>query len=81
MLFQPSNISPSTLSGIGAGTVDAAKGINVSSLIDIIFKLKLPSTKLIFTFLRIVTCPVLFLCQLDPECLASSVLYFTGCNM
>ena len=30
MLFQPSNISPSTLSGIGAGTVDVSQGIEVS---------------------------------------------------
>lgn len=30
MLFQPSNIAPSTLSGIGAGTVDVTKGITVS---------------------------------------------------
>ena len=30
MLFQPSNISPSTLSGIGAGTVDVTQGITVS---------------------------------------------------
>ena len=30
MLFQPSNISPSTLSGIGAGTVDVNLGITVS---------------------------------------------------
>ena len=30
MLFQPSNIYPSTLSGIGAGTVDVTQGINVS---------------------------------------------------
>ena len=30
MLFQPSNIYPSTLSGIGAGTVDVTQGLNVS---------------------------------------------------
>lgn len=30
MLFQPSNISPSTLSGIGAGTVDVTLGLTVS---------------------------------------------------
>ena len=30
MLFQPSNISPSTLSGIGAGTVDVTLGVTVS---------------------------------------------------
>ena len=30
MLFQPSNIYPSTFSGIGAGTVDVTQGINVS---------------------------------------------------
>ena len=30
MLFQPSNISPSTLSGIGAGTVDVTQGLTVS---------------------------------------------------
>lgn len=30
MLFQPSNISPSTLSGIGAGTVDVTLGLVVS---------------------------------------------------
>ena len=30
MLFQPSNIAPSTLSGIGIGTVDVTKGIDVS---------------------------------------------------
>lgn len=30
MLFQPSNIYPSTFSGIGAGTIDADSGINVS---------------------------------------------------
>lgn len=30
MLFQPSNISPSTLSGIGAGTVDVTEGLTVS---------------------------------------------------
>ena len=30
MLFQPSNISPSTLSGLGAGTVDVNDGILVS---------------------------------------------------
>lgn len=30
MLFQPSNISPSTLSGIGAGTVDVSLGLTVS---------------------------------------------------
>lgn len=30
MLFQPSNVSPSTLSGIGAGTVDVTQGLTVS---------------------------------------------------
>ena len=30
MLFQPSNIYPSTFSGIGAGTVDVTQGLNVS---------------------------------------------------
>jgi hypothetical protein len=30
MLFQPSNISPSTLSGIGSGVVDALQGVTVS---------------------------------------------------
>lgn len=30
MLFQPSNIAPSTLSGIGIGTVDVTQGIDVS---------------------------------------------------
>ena len=30
MLFQPSNIAPSTLSGIGAGTVDVTQGLTVS---------------------------------------------------
>lgn len=30
MLFQPSNIYPSTLSGIGAGTVDVTQGLSVS---------------------------------------------------
>ena len=30
MLFQPSNIAPSTLSGLGIGTVDVTQGIDVS---------------------------------------------------
>ena len=30
MLFQPSNIAPSTLSGIGIGTVDVTQGLDVS---------------------------------------------------
>ena len=30
MLFQPSNVAPSTLSGLGAGTVDATKDLQVS---------------------------------------------------
>ena len=30
MLFQPSNVSPSTFSGIGAGTIDVTQGLTVS---------------------------------------------------